>query len=271
MAGMAGKLHELLSLQRPLIVLDLETTGIRIGEDRIVELAMVKIHPDGKREVFDRRVNPTISIPPESTAIHGIRDADVAALPPFAEIAREVVEFLAGSDLAGFNIEGFDLPMLQIELGRAGVGFDPTRVLVVDAQLVFHKEEPRTLAAALRLYAGREHENAHAALADVEATALVLAGQLQRYSHMARDPKALAAQYPPPWGRRVDPEGKIIEKAGALCFGFGKHRGRTFEQVFAEDPDYFSRFILAKGFSPQVKTLARDFLRSKSGQGVLSS
>jgi DNA polymerase III subunit epsilon len=253
-------LHEILSLTRPLVVLDTETTGTYPARDRIVELAMIKIHPDGRTELFHRRVNPTIPIPEESTKIHGITDADVAGQPTFAEISKEVHEFLNGCDLAGYNIEGFDLPILQIELGRAGIEFDAAAISVIDAQLVFHKRESRTLSDAVRLYVGKDHENAHSALADAQATALVIAGQLSRYSDMARDPKALAAQYPPPRGRRVDPEGKIVQKDGVLFVNFGKrNHGRSFDQVLQEDPSFFD-WILKGDFPEAVKRCVGNYV-----------
>lgn len=253
-------LHELLSLSRPLVVLDTETTGTYPARDRIVEVAFVKIHPDGRREVFHRRVHPMVPIPPESTRIHGIADADVAGLPPFSAVAREVADFLAGCDLAGYNIEGFDLPILQIELARAGIDLDVNGVSIIDAQLVFHKEESRTLADAMRLYVGQAHENAHSALADAEATALVIAGQLGRYPQMPRTPQAVAARYPPPRGRRVDPEGKLVVRDGVVYVNFGKkHHGKSFDRVRAEDPGFFD-WVLAGDFSPAVKRCVREFL-----------
>jgi DNA polymerase-3 subunit epsilon len=254
-------LHELLALTRPLIVLDTETTGTYPAWDRIVELALVKIHPDGRKEVFERRVNPTVPIPPDASKIHGITDADVASLPPFSDIARELVDFMAGCDFAGFNIESFDLPIIQIELERAGIEFDATGTVVIDAQLIFHKEESRTLSDAVRLYVGGEHENAHNALADVEATARVLEGQLRRYPHMAHDPKELANQYSPSRGRRVDPEGKFVSKDGVLFVNFGKHRGKSFDQVYAEAASYFE-WILKGEFSETVKSCVRGYLSS---------
>ncbi|HWC64815.1 MAG TPA: 3'-5' exonuclease [Thermoanaerobaculia bacterium] len=256
-------LHEVLTLSRPIVVLDTESTGTYPARDRIVEVAFVKIHPDGRREVFHRRVHPTVPIPPESTRIHGISDADVAGLPTFGGVAREIADFLSGCDLAGYNIEGFDLPILQIELARAGIELDLAGVSIVDAQLVFHKEESRTLADAMRLYVGREHENAHSALADAEATALVIAGQLGRYPQMPRTPAGVAARYPPPRGRRVDPEGKLVVRDGTIYVNFGKkHHGKSFDQVHAEEPGFFD-WVLAGDFSPAVKRCVREYLSAR--------
>ncbi len=253
-------LHELLTLSRPLVVLDTEATGTYPARDYVVELAFVKFHPDGTREIFHRRVRPPIPIPPEATRIHGITDADVAALPLFPELARDVADFLAGCDLAGYNIEGFDLPLLQIELARAGIEFDVSGVSIIDAQLVFHREESRTLSDAMRLYVGRSHENAHSALADAEATALVIEGQLGRYPQMPRTPRDVAARYPPPRGRRIDPEGKLVIREGTIYVNFGKkHHGKSLDQVRGEDPRFFD-WVLSGDFSPAVKRCVREYL-----------
>lgn len=253
-------LHEVLTLTRPLVVLDTEATGTYPARDHVVEVAFVKFHPDGRREVFHRRVRPPIPIPPEATRIHGISDADVAELPFFPALAREIADFLAGCDLAGYNIEGYDLPLLQIELARAGIDFDVSGVSIIDAQLVFHKEESRTLSDAMRLYVGRAHENAHSALADAEATALVIAGQLGRYPQMPRTPRDVAARYPPPRGRRIDPEGKLVMRDGTVYVNFGKkHHGKSFDQVRGEDPHFFD-WVLSGDFSPAVKRCVREYL-----------
>lgn len=261
-------LHELLSLSRPLVVLDTEATGTYPARDFIVEIALVKFHPDGRRDVFQRRIRPPVPIPADATRIHGISDADVAGLPPFASVAREIADFLAGCDLAGYNIEGFDLPILQIELARAGIEFDASGVSVLDAQLVFHKEESRTLSDAMRLYVGRPHEHAHSALADAEATALVIAGQLGRYPQMPRTPRDVAARYPPPRGRRVDPEGKLVLRDGVVYVNFGKkHHGKSFDQVRREEPRFFD-WVLAGDFSPTVKRCVREYLNAVAGAGA---
>jgi len=261
-------LHELLTLIRPLVVLDTEATGTYPGRDHVVELAFVKFHPDGRREIFHRRVRPPIPIPADAMRIHGISDADVADAPTFSALAREVADFLSGCDLAGYNIEGFDLPLLQIELARAGIDFDVTGVSIIDAQLVFHKEESRTLSDAVRLYVGRAHENAHSALADAEATALVIAGQLGRYPQMPRTPGEVAARYPPPRGRRIDPEGKLVTRGGTVYVNFGKkHHGKSFDQVRGEDPHFFD-WVLSGDFSPAVKRCVREYLAGRA-QGVI--
>ena len=176
----------LLALDRPLVVYDTETTGTNSRFDRIIEIACLKIHPDGRRDQFVRRLNPGVPIPPGSTAIHGITDADVAEAPRFRDVAAELAAFLDGADLGGYNMTGFDLPVLRAEFLRAGVPFDIAERRFVDAQRIFFAREPRHLAAAARFYCQTEHAGAHGALADAEMTLRVLEGQLARYADLPR-------------------------------------------------------------------------------------
>jgi DNA polymerase-3 subunit epsilon len=264
-------LHETLALRRPLVVFDLEATGLFPARDRIVEIAALKIHPDGRRETFHRRLNPAVPIPPEATRIHGIADADVARAPSFAEVAPDLVRFLAGCDLAGYNVERFDLPMLQFELARAGVEFDFLGCDVLDAQAIFFSEEGRTLSDAVRFYAGEELEQAHSALADATATARVLEGQLQRYAHLPRDVKALAERYRPAGTGKIDPEGKLVLKEDVPFINFGqKHRGKSFDQVYREEPSYFE-WILRGDFSLPIKRYVERYLSRMRGSGSNST
>jgi DNA polymerase III subunit epsilon len=250
----------ILSLQRPLVVLDIEATGVFPGRDRIVEIACIKIHPDGRREVFQRRVDPTVPIPEEAARVHGIRDADVAGLPPFAEIAEELDAFLEGSDLAGYNIERFDLPILQFEFLRAGRDFDVERRAVVDAQKIFFSEEGRTLGHAMRFYVGEDHHDAHSALADAEATVRVLEGQLRRYTHLPRQVPELAERYQAVGTRPIDPESRLLLKDGVPHVNFGKHRGQPFDRVLKEEPGFFD-WILRADFSAPVKKYVEGYLK----------
>ena len=169
-------LETLLTLERPLVVFDTETTGTNSRSDRIVEIACVKVHPDGSREQWVRRFNPGIPIPPTSTAIHGITDADVASEPRFRDGAAELAAFLQGCDLAGYNIVGFDLPVLRAEFLRAGVAFEVSQRRIVDAQRIFFSREPRHLSAAARFYCQSEHEGAHGALADADMRSWIAGG-----------------------------------------------------------------------------------------------
>ena len=251
-----------LSLARPLVVLDTETTGTYAARDRIVEIACVKIHPDGRREVFHRLVDPGIPIPAEASRIHGITDAKVAGVPPFSAIAAELSEFLAGSDLCGYNIEGFDLPILYFELSRCGIELDFRSFSVLDAQVIFFKEEGRTLSDAMRFYVGEEHTGAHGALADAEATARVLAGQLDRYPHLPRRVPELAGHYGTAGTRPIDPERKTLLRDNVPFVNFGQHRGKSFDQVYREEPGFFD-WILRADFSRPLKQFVEKFLAEK--------
>ncbi len=251
---------EILDLKRPLVVFDTETTGTFPARDRIVEIACIKIHPDGRREIFHRRVNPTIPIPPDSTKIHGISDADVANLPPFSGIAAELAAFLRGCDLAGYNIARFDLPVLQFEFSRAGMDLDIRDCAIVDSQQIFFSEEGRTLSDAMRFYVGEDHAGAHSALADAEATVRVLDGQLRRYTHLPRSVAPLSEHYAPAGTGKIDPEGKLLLKEDVPYVNFGaKHRGKPFDQVFKEEPGFFD-WILKSDFSVPIKRYVEGYL-----------
>ncbi|HEY1435819.1 MAG TPA: 3'-5' exonuclease [Thermoanaerobaculia bacterium] len=248
-----------LALDRPLIVFDTETTGTNPRADRIIEIACLKVHPDGRRDQFLRRVNPGIPIPPPSTAIHGIKDADVAAAPRFREIAEELAAFLAGSDLAGYNIAGFDLPVLRAEFLRAGVAFDVSERRLVDSQRIFFAREPRHLAAAARFYCQSEHAGAHGALADAEMTLRVLEGQLTRYAELPRSVGELHELFCAGIDQDMDPEGRIRLVNGEPTINFGKNRGRLLRDLSREEPG-FLRWILKGDFSEPVKAIARKYL-----------
>lgn len=181
-----------LNLKSPLVFFDLETTGINIVKDRIVEISYMKVHPNGKEECKTRRINPEMPIPPESTAIHGITDEDVKDCPTFKEIAKTLASEIEGCDLAGYNSNRFDIPLLAEEFIRAGVDIDFSKRKFVDVQTIFHKMEQRTLAAAYKFYCDKSLENAHTAEADTIATYEVLKAQLDRYSELKNDIKFLS-------------------------------------------------------------------------------
>jgi DNA polymerase-3 subunit epsilon len=252
-------LSNLLALDRPLIVFDTETTGTNPRADRIIEIACLKVHPDGRREQFLRRVNPGIPIPPASTAIHGIRDADVAGAPRFREIATDLAAFLTDSDLAGYNIAGFDLPVLRAEFLRAGVSFEVSEKRLVDSQRIFFAREPRHLAAAARFYCQSDHAGAHGALADAEMTLRVLEGQLERYAELPRSVGELHDLFCAGIDQDMDPEGRIRLVNGEPTINFGKNRGRMLRDLGREEPG-FLRWILKGDFSEPVKTIARKYL-----------
>lgn len=243
-----------LKLERPLAFFDLETTGVKVGKDRIVQIAIVRMMPDGERQQYETLVNPGMPIPPESTAIHGITDLDVAMAPRLEDIAQEVLGELAGCDLAGFNCLRFDVPMLAEELHRVGSHWDHASVRVVDVQRIFHKKEPRDLSAALRFYCGREHEGAHEALADVQATADVLLAQLERYGDLPLNVEGLG-ELSGDRDRTPDAAGKLMfDDRGQVCLGFGKYRGWTLETIGRNDPGYM-QWLMTKAELPS-STLA---------------
>ncbi len=252
-------LESLLPLDRPLVVFDTETTGTNPRMDRIIEIACVKIRPDGSREQFVQRLNPGIPIPAASTAIHGIRESDVASSPRFRDVASALAAFLEGADLAGYNITGFDLPVLRVEFLRAGVPFEITDRRIVDAQRIFFAREPRHLAAAARFYCQTDHAGAHGALADAEMTARVLAGQLQRYAELPRTVVELHEQFCAGLDQDVDPEGRIRLVNGEPTINFGKNRGRLLRDISREEPG-FLRWIIKGDFSDPVKQIARKYL-----------
>jgi DNA polymerase-3 subunit epsilon len=252
-------LETLLPLDRPLVVYDTETTGTNARADRIIEIACLKVHPDGRREQFVRRLNPGIPIPPASTAIHGMTDADVADQPRFREIAAELAEFLAGADLGGYNITGFDLPVLRAEFLRAGVAFEISARRLVDAQRIFFAREPRHLAAAARFYCQMDHAGAHGALADAEMTLRVLEGQLVRYAELPRSVSELHGLFCAGLDQDMDPEGRFRIVNGEPTVNFGKNRGRLLRDLSREEPG-FLRWIIKGDFSEPVKEIAKKYL-----------
>lgn len=263
---MAEPLPFPIPLERPLVFFDLETTGLRIGSDRIVELAVIRIAPTGDVTEKVRRFNPGIPIPPEASAVHGIRDEDVADKPPFAARARSLADLLDPCDLAGFNLRSFDVPMLLSEFQRARVPFDVQTRRIIDVQLIFHREEPRDLSAAARFYLGRELEDAHSALADIRATAEVLTAQLDRYPHLPRDLEGLHTYCDEvrPFETEVD---RWFESRddGGLVFRRGKHRGRPLAEVAATEADYLRWMLGAEDMDEGVKEVVRGALEGGAG------
>jgi DNA polymerase-3 subunit epsilon len=244
-----------------LAVLDLESTGLNPRYDRIVEVAVVKVHPDGRQEEYLRRVNPERPISSGALEVHGITDADVADAPAFRDIAGELFGFLRGCDLAGFGILTFDLPLLAAEFARVGITLDP-RTRVVDSKNVFHKKEPRTLSAALSFYCGTEHDEAHAALGDAKATYEVLVAQMDRYPDLPADVGALAEYCNPTVPDAVDPDGRLKWAGGEIIVNFGQKTGISLRELAENEPGYL-RWILNKDFSPEVKAVVRDALDGK--------
>ncbi len=229
-----------LNLKNPLVFFDLETTGINISKDRIVEISLLKVYPNGKEEIRSYRINPEMHIPEESTAIHGITDEDVKDCPTFKQLAKTLADQLEGCDMAGFNSSRFDVPMLAEEFLRAGVDFDMSKRKFVDVQIIFHKKEQRTLEAAYRFYCDKELENAHSAEADAVATYEVLKSQLEKYPDLENDINVLSKEFSS-FNNNVDFAGRIVfNEKGVEVFNFGKHKGKSVAEVFKNEPSYYA-------------------------------
>ncbi|MGE5383619.1 MAG: exonuclease domain-containing protein [Omnitrophica WOR_2 bacterium] len=246
-----------LNIIRPLAIFDLETTGTNVANDRIIEISIVKILPEGKELILTQRINPTIPIPAEATAVHGISNQDLENEPTFQEIAPRIAEFLNNCDLGGYNSNKFDIPLLMEEFLRVDINFELKGRRFVDVQSIFHKMEPRTLKAAYRFYCQKELENAHSAEADAKATYEILKAQLECYKN---------AEYHSPDGtvskpiindikalhefsfqnRNADLAGHIIYNAkDREVFNFGKYKGKTVEEIFSMEPSYYDWMMKA--------------------------
>jgi len=240
-----------LNLTRPLVFFDLETTGTSITRDRIVEISYIKVFPDGTTEEKCRRINPEMHIPEASTAIHHITDDDVKDAPAFRQIAVSLNEQLEDCDIAGYNSNKFDVPLLVEEFARAGVNFQIAGRRFVDVQNIFHKMEQRTLVAAYRFYCGKELTDAHSALADTRATYEVLLGQLDRYAELGNDVERLADFSRA--GRGVDLASSVVlNDKDEPVFNFGKHKGRPVKEVFRTERSFYS-WIMQGDFPKNTK------------------
>ncbi|MFM9143135.1 MAG: exonuclease domain-containing protein [Bacteroidota bacterium] len=260
-----------LGLQRPLVFFDLETTGLSIGKDRIVEFAGVKLKPDGSVQELEQRLQPGIPIPLDVSKIHGIYDADVIGMPTLEEFAPRILQFFDQADLAGYNSAYFDLPFLVDEMLRIGQDLDLTTARMVDVQAIFHKKEPRDLKAALRYYCGAELENAHSAAADARATCRILLEQLNRYPDLQPNVDFLH-RFTARNNKSVDLAGRIVrDDQGVETFGFGKYKGQSVEQVFGRDPSYYT-WMMAGDFPRHTKKIITAIrLRSAASGSVASS
>ena len=248
-----------LKLDRPLVFFDLETTGTNPLQDRIVEISLIKVMPDGTELEKSRRINPGIPIPESSTAVHHITDEDVANEPTFKQIAQSLFELLEGCDIAGYNSNKFDVPLLMEEFSRVGLNFTTKGRRFVDVQNIFYAMEPRTLTGAYRFYCGKELEGAHGATADTRATLEVLKGQLARYPELENDVEKLSKV-----GQRqtLDLAGRVaLDDNGEPVFNFGKYKGMSVSDVLKRDPGYYS-WILNSDFTLNTKaTLTKIRLR----------
>jgi len=227
-----------LNLKNPIVFFDLETTGINIVSDRIVEISYLKVYPNGKEESRTRLINPGIPIPPQSTEVHGITDEDVKDAPLFKNIAKSLASQIEGCDLAGYNSNRFDIPLLAEEFLRADVDIDLMKRKFVDVQTIFHKKEQRTLSAAYKFYCGKELENAHSASADTAAAYEVLQSQLDRYPDLENSIDFLS-EYSS-FGNNVDFAGRLVyNDQNQEVINFGKYKGRIAEEVLQEDIGYY--------------------------------
>ena len=253
-----------LYLRRPIAFIDLETTGINVSSDRIVEISVLKINPNGTEEWMISRINPEMPIPPKSTAIHGITDEDVADSPKFREIAKNLAAFLEGTDLAGFNAIKFDIPVLAEEFLRVNIDFNFLKRKYIDVQVIFHRKEQRTLSAAYKFYCEKELENAHSSKADTQATYEVLKAQLDRYSDLENDVEKLAdfSSY----NNLVDFAGRIVsDEQGVEVFNFGKPKGKPVTDVLREEPSYYS-WIMNGDFPLYTKKILTEIKLRSFGQ-----
>ncbi len=229
-------------LTRPIVFFDIESTGLNIIKDRIVQISLLKIHPDGKEEIQNYTINPEMSIPAEVVAIHGISDEDVKGKPVFKDVAKEIFQFIQQADLGGFNLLKFDVPMLLEEFIRVGIDFDIANIHIIDVQSIFHKMEQRTLSAAYKFYCDKELVNAHNAEVDTIATFEVFKAQLNRYENLKKDLQGIIDFLGT--NNRVDLEGRIVKNdKGEEIFNFGKHKGKKVTQVFENEPSYYNWMI----------------------------
>lgn len=240
-----------LSLKNPLVLFDLETTGINVVTDRIVEISYLKVYPDGKEEEQTQRINPEMPIPAEASAVHGIYDDDVKDMPVFKDYAKTLVKVLEGADLGGFNSNKFDIPLLAEEFLRVGIDFDFKKRKFIDVQVIFHKMEKRTLIAAYKFYCNKELVGAHGAAADTRATYEVLKAQLDHYNGVEYEEMNGKKVKPivneinalsefSSHNKNVDFAGRIVfNEKGVEVFNFGKYKGKPVEEVFQKDPGYY--------------------------------
>lgn len=250
-----------MKLNRPLIFFDLETTGTNVTRDRIVEISLVKVYP-GTEEVkkYTQRVNPEMPIPAEATAVHHITDSDVAEAPKFAEIAQGIADTFKDSDIAGFNSNKFDLPMLCQEMARVNVLFDIRKANLIDVQTIYHKHEPRNLSAAYKFYCNKDLEGAHSALADTLATLEIFKAQLERYDDLPESMEEIAKLSA--FGNNVDLMGRFIRNdKNQIIINFGQHKGRPLVDVLRQDRSYYD-WMISKDFAFDTKRVLTEVFNS---------
>lgn len=258
-----------LNLTRPLAFIDLETTGVDITKERIVQIAVLKVFPDGREEIKTQKVNPTIPIPPSASKVHGIYDHDVKFLPTFAEVAIDYATFINDSDLGGYNSNKFDIPLLIEEFLRAGIDFQLQGRNLIDAQIIFHKMEPRNLRAAYKFYCGQDLLGAHDAAVDIRATYEVLKAQIQHYEDVEHTSDGSVVSMPIKNDMSVlsqlakfnflDPTGKVIydEQKKAIVLTFGKYKDKSLLEVISQDASYYDWMMTKGDFSLSTKRVLK--------------
>lgn len=249
----------IIPLAKPLVFFDLETTGVDVYNDRIIQIGAIRLEPDGKKEEKEWLVDPGIPIPKSSSAIHGITDDMVAGKPRLGDIADELAAFFADADIGGYNVKNFDLPLLAIEFDRIGLPLDTETIRVVDAMAIFRTLEPRNLAAAYKKFCGKELVDAHNAMADIRASLAVFEGQLEKHPELPKTVDAIHELCFPKDPDAYDAEGKLRFVDGDLCINFGKNKGKTLEHLAMNDPGYLE-WILNGTFSKKVKEVVKKAL-----------
>lgn len=253
-----------LNLKNGIVFFDLETTGLNIVNDRIVEISLLKVTPNGNEEQRTLRVNPEMHIPDEASKVHGIYDEDVKDCPTFKQIAADIAKFIEGCDLGGYNSNRFDIPMLAEEFARAEINIDLKRKLTIDVQTIFMKMEQRTLSAAYKFYCNKNLDDAHSASADTSATYQVLKAQLERYSDTLQNDMNFLHQFTNQ-SKSVDYAGYIVmNEKGEECFNFGKHKGKTVTEVLTKEPSYYQWVMNAEFPLYTKKVLTEIHLRNSN-------
>lgn len=248
-----------LKIDKPLVVFDIESTGTSPRKDRIIELAAIKVMPDGTEIEKCWLLNPTVHIPEETTAIHGIADDDVKDCPTFEDMKDDIFEFFRDCDVSGFNADRFDIPCIEEEFARVGMNFSSSSRRHVDVQRIYHRKEPRDLSAAVRFYLDRDHAGAHGAEADTRATLEVLKAQMERYGDLPRDVAAMDEFLVPHDPLNADRTGMLRWRDGELCVNFGKKKGEPLSKLLLNEPN-FLRWILKGDFDVEVRMIVRDLL-----------
>jgi len=250
-----------IQLKRPIVTFDIESTGLNVSKDRIIEIAILKVHPDGKEETFESLVNPKTEISREIEELTGISNEDVKGQPEFSEIATDVLQFIDGCDLVGYNFHKLDIPLLAEEFLRVGIDFNIEERKLIDVQNIFHKMEQRTLAAAYLFYCKKELENAHSAMADTKATWDVLNAQLNHYSDLQKDVNFLADFSKNSNNQYADFSGRLVRnEKNEIVYNFGKHKGKTVAEVNKTEPGYYGWFI---GESTDFPNYTKNVLRKE--------